>query len=61
MKGGSGMADRQIEKNLNLSQWKKGSLISGYRDKRGAVSPSTLRDPTGVCSSGLSLYSNKES
>lgn len=40
---------------------RKGSLASVYRDKRGAVSPSTLRDPTGVCSSGLSLYLNKES
>lgn len=37
----------------------KGSLALGYRDKRGGVSPSTLRDPTGVYPCGLSLYSKK--
>lgn len=30
-----------------LSQWGKGSLALEHRDKRGAASPSTLRDPTG--------------
>jgi len=34
--------DRQIKENVNpeyLSQWgqEKGSLVSGYRDRRGAV------------------------
>lgn len=56
------MADRHIEKNPNLkylSQCGKDSLTSKYRDKRGAVSLNTFRDPTGVCSNGL--YSNKES
>ena len=39
----------------------KGPLDLGYSNKGGAVPTDTLRDPTGVCPSGLSLHSDKES
>lgn len=46
---------RWTKNNVNtdyLSQWVRGNglLVLGCSDKRGAVSPSTWRDPTGVCS-----------